>query len=60
LKPTCPVCGKHSDLTDVHEKPQTRELFDKGMDNYVCKNGHEFEGVIPLKIVDGYCLRADM
>lgn len=56
----CPECDAAVRLTDPKVKPQTREQFMAGVDNYVCRNGHEFVATVPLKLKDGYGIRADM
>jgi len=50
-------CGAPSKLSDI---PQTKEQFKENKDTYVCKNGHIFEAEIPIKVENGYAVRADV
>ncbi len=56
MTPKC-HCGAASKLSD---EPQTKEQFAKGLDRYVCSNGHVFEAEIPIKEQNGFAVRADM
>ncbi len=61
MTPICPICGAPSKLTDVHEIPQTIDQFHRGVDSYVCKDGHVFEAVIPVVVSkEGLGVRGDM
>lgn len=40
---------------------QTSEQFYAGVDNYVCKAGHEFEGKVPQGVSrEGFAVRLDV
>lgn len=56
MMPIC-HCGASSKLAD---NPQTMEQYKRGVDNYICKNGHIFEAKIPFEMQDGFSVRADM
>ena len=55
--PNCPNCDGRTRLSD---KMQSTEQFDRDTDNYVCKNGHEFEAKIPMKMYKGHLVRDDL
>ena len=57
MTPNC-WCGASAKLSEVF--PQTKEQFERDLDNYTCKNGHEFEAPVPVKSENGYAVRADM
>lgn len=60
MMPRCPHCEASVRLSDINIHPQTEDQFRDGKDNYFCRNGHEFEAVIPLTVKNGYGIRADM